>query len=142
VKGPNAQAGNTTPGYLATAGTAVLPGSGITQQEMGLQRAGDANNDDVVSAQDFTILKATFGRSVGQSGYDGRADFNLDTIVSAIDFSLLKNDFGLGGVGPLGPDNPDRSIGPTQSGAQAQAPAPGAQGHTNHLWVHGAAAGQ
>src|SRR5206468_984275 len=49
--------------------------------EMGTQRAGDATGDNLVSAQDFSTLKNTFGKSVGQPGYDGRADFNRDTVV-------------------------------------------------------------
>src|SRR5207249_125946 len=55
------------PGWLAVTGTVSLPGTGTTQQEMGLQLAGDANNDNVVSASDFTLLKSTFGKSKGQS---------------------------------------------------------------------------
>jgi hypothetical protein len=42
---------------------------------MGLMRTGDCNNDNVVGAVDFTILKATFGKALGEPGYDDRADF-------------------------------------------------------------------
>jgi hypothetical protein len=48
--------------YLATSGTVTLAG-GTTQVEMGLQRVGDMNNDNVCSSLDFTLLKANFGHS-------------------------------------------------------------------------------
>jgi hypothetical protein len=70
---------------------------------MGLQRAGDCNNDNVVNAVDFTILKGTFGKSVGQPGYDDRADFNGDQVVNASDFSLQRANFGIAGAPPIGP---------------------------------------
>src|SRR5205814_755996 len=59
---------------LATCGTLTLPPSGTV--EMGTQLGGDANNDNVVNIQDFSVLKASFGKSVGDPGYDPRADFN------------------------------------------------------------------
>ena len=55
---------------------------------------GDANGDNVVNATDFTILKATFGRSTGQLGFDDRADFNGDQVVNSVDFTLEKRNFG------------------------------------------------
>jgi hypothetical protein len=101
VKGPNGSTANSgLPGFLAVAGTVSLPGEGTTQAEMGLQKAGDANNDNLVAAQDFTIMKNTFGKSIGDPGYDGRADFNGDGLVNIADFTLLKVNFGTGGVGP------------------------------------------
>lgn len=45
-------------------------------------------------------MKGTFGKSVGDPGYDGRADFNGDGLVSSVDFTLLKVNFGTGGAGP------------------------------------------
>src|SRR5207247_7877070 len=63
------------PQTLANSGSVTLPSGGTTQQEMGLLREGDANNDNCVSSQDFTILKNSFGKSVGDPGYDARADF-------------------------------------------------------------------
>ena len=84
-------------------GTVTLTGAVTLQQEMGLMKTADCNNDNVISAQDFTILKNSFGKSPGQTGYDNRADFNGDSVVSAVDFSLLKNNFGTGGAPPNGP---------------------------------------
>jgi subtilisin-like proprotein convertase family protein len=91
------------PKYLANAGSVALTG-GNTQQEMGLMRAGDCNNDNVVNAVDFNILRATFGLSSGMPGYDERADFTGDQVVNAQDFNLLRGNFGTGGAPPLRPE--------------------------------------
>ena len=57
---------------------------------MGLLLEGDANNSNNVDAVDFSILKGTFGKSVGQPGYDGRADFNGDQVVN-VPFRMVKS---------------------------------------------------
>lgn len=49
------------PAYLATSGTTSLSG-GTTQVEMGVQKSGDLNGDDVCNASDFTLLKNSFGQ--------------------------------------------------------------------------------
>src|SRR5207245_1615196 len=50
------------PTYLATAGRARLT-AGSSSQEMGLQKTGDLNGDNVCSIQDFTLLSGNFGQS-------------------------------------------------------------------------------
>jgi Dockerin type I domain/FG-GAP-like repeat len=92
--------------FLANSGTANLSGAPQTNVEMGLMRAGDCNNDNVISVQDFNILKNTFGKANGDPGYDARADFNGDNAVSVQDFNLLKGNFGQGGSPSLGPGLP------------------------------------
>jgi Dockerin type I domain len=91
------------PTYLANAGVVTLTGAPTTSAEMGLARAGDCNNDNLVSAPDFIILKNTFGKGSADPGYDGRADFTGDAQVSVSDFILLKSSFGSGGAPPLIP---------------------------------------
>ena len=91
------------PKYLANSGSVTLAGATQTNTEAGLMRAGDANNDNVVSALDFNIVKNTFGKAVGDPGYDDRGDFTGDQLVNALDFNLLKSNFGLGGAQPLLP---------------------------------------
>jgi hypothetical protein len=106
VKGPDGvlkSLATDPPGFLANAGPLTLAGAAATQVEMGLMKAGDANNDNLVSAQDFSIMKNTFGKSTGNPGYDNRADFNGDTTVSVQDFNLLKGTFGTSGAPPTGP---------------------------------------
>ena len=56
-------------------------------------RAGDANNDNFVTLQDFSILAGTFNLQTGSTGYDARADFNGDGFVTLLDFSLQSSNF-------------------------------------------------
>jgi plastocyanin len=92
-----------SPNYLANSGTVSLAGAPVTGVEMGLMRAGDPNDDNRVNITDFAILKLTFGKSVGDPGYDDRADFTGDQTVNASDFVLLKLNFGHDGAPPIGP---------------------------------------
>jgi len=89
------------PNWLATSGTLRLTGLTITTQELGLQPAGDANNDNVVDVADFSLLRATFGKTCGDPDYDGRTDFTGDCLVDVADFSPLRGNFGQ--TGPPAP---------------------------------------
>jgi plastocyanin len=105
VKGPR----NLSNGTGVCSQTVTLTGAPVTGFEAGVMRAGDAGtvgstNFNVVNSTDFTTLKATFGKSYGQPGYDARADFNNSDNVDSTDFTLLKNNFGQAGCGPnVGP---------------------------------------
>ncbi len=88
VKGDHTLAARATVNVVA--GTVALT--------VGALREGDANNDNVVSITDFSILAASFGKASGTAGYDARADFNADGSVSITDFSLLAGSFGQTGV--------------------------------------------
>ncbi len=90
--------------FLANSGSVVLAGDPSTNVEMGLMWVGDANNNNIVNVSDFSIMKATFGKSVGDPGYDDRADFTGDQTVNVADFNLLKVNFGQGGAPPIGPE--------------------------------------
>jgi hypothetical protein len=57
--------------------------------EMGLQKMGDANNDNLVSTIDFSILRGTYGGSA-----DLRPDFDNNGVVTVGDFNLLRGNFG------------------------------------------------
>ena len=59
-------------------------------------RAGDADNNNVVNAGDFSILKNAFGSTT-----DRRPDFNNDGVVNAGDFVMLKTNFGTAGAPAL-----------------------------------------
>jgi glucose/arabinose dehydrogenase len=82
---------------LATGGTVAISG-GTTSAEMGLQLAGDANNDNCDNVFDFNIVRGSFGRGSGDPGYDPRADFNGDGRDNVTDFTLLRNNFGVCGA--------------------------------------------
>ncbi len=96
VKGYDPQWGG--PAFLANAGTIALAGAPFTLVEMNLMRAGDANNDNLVTVQDFNIQKSMFGRSCNPSCPDPRADFNSDSLINILDFNLLKPNFGTSGA--------------------------------------------
>jgi hypothetical protein len=91
-----------SPKYLAKAGTVTLAGASGTALEIGLMIAGDANDDNLVGATDFVILKGTYGKGSGQPGYDDRADFTGDSIIGVDDFILIKVNFSHSGAPPLG----------------------------------------
>jgi hypothetical protein len=91
------------PKDLANGGSLTLTGDPETQYDMGFMRPGDCNDDNRVSVQDFTILKATFGKQEGDNDYDDRADFNGDKRVTVVDFLQIKLYFGMEGAGPPAP---------------------------------------
>jgi hypothetical protein len=94
------------PKYLANSGSVTITGASITNVEMGLMRAGDCNDDNVVNSVDFAILRSSFGKSAGQLGYDDRADFNGDNVVNAVDAAIHKSSFGQSGAPAIGPAGP------------------------------------
>lgn len=83
---------------LATAGTVVggtyleiLSGAGSLNA--GIQKAGDANNSNVINSADFNILKSQFG----QGGTGLAADFDNNGAVNTADYSLLKSNYSQAG---------------------------------------------
>ncbi|MFS4448042.1 malectin domain-containing carbohydrate-binding protein [Maribacter sp. 2307UL18-2] len=73
--------------------TTVTIVAGANTASVAELRAGDANNDNFVTLQDFSILAGTFNLQEGGAGYDPRADFNGDGFVTLVDFSLLASNF-------------------------------------------------
>ncbi len=49
----------------------------------------DVNGDGVISCTDMSIVKAAFGKKIGQAGYDPRADVNGDGVVNVIDLAFV-----------------------------------------------------
>jgi plastocyanin len=97
------------PKHLANAGEFdPQPDPPAVAVEIGLMRGGDANDDNIVSTIDFSLLRASFGKAFGDPGFDERADFNSDNVVNSLDFSILRSSFGQAGAPPLererGPD--------------------------------------
>ncbi len=86
--------------WLASSGQVTLSGAPVTQQELGLQRAGDVNNDNLVDITDFTLVRASFGKVCGDAGYNGQADWTGDCLVDITDFTLLRSNFGQPGAPP------------------------------------------
>jgi hypothetical protein len=50
---------------------------------------GDRNGDGKVDCADLAIVKAAFGKSIGQAGYDPRADVNGDGAINIIDLATV-----------------------------------------------------
>ncbi len=75
----------------------VTLAAGNNTIDFGTLLGGDANNDNQVTINDFSLLATTFNLSAGESGYDPRADFNLDGQVNINDFSLLATNFNVSG---------------------------------------------
>jgi uncharacterized repeat protein (TIGR01451 family) len=50
---------------------------------------GDVNGDGVVNCTDVAIVKAAFGKKVGQPGYNMAADVNNDGVVNLLDLAFV-----------------------------------------------------
>jgi hypothetical protein len=78
--------------YLQTVETITIA-TGANAGGFGEQLAGDANDDNLVSLLDFSLLAAAFNSLAPNAPYDIRADFNGDGLVNALDFSLLATNY-------------------------------------------------
>lgn len=67
----------------------VVLQTGVNVLDFGLLLEGDANDDNYININDFSLLVAGF-----HPAYDARADFNGDGLVNINDFSLLARNFG------------------------------------------------
>jgi hypothetical protein len=50
---------------------------------------GDVNEDGKVNCADIAIVKADFGKKVGQTGYNSRADVNQDGVINILDLAIV-----------------------------------------------------
>ena len=50
---------------------------------------GDLDGDGVASCVDVAIVKAAFGKRLGQAGFDARADVNGDRMVTVLDLATV-----------------------------------------------------
>jgi len=57
---------------------------------------GDVNGDSVVSCADMSIVKASYGKSTGQAGFDLRADVNGDGVVNILDLATVSRNLPAG----------------------------------------------
>jgi hypothetical protein len=85
--------------WLATTGSVTLSGAPVTAVAMGLQPAGDCDNNNQADSNDLSILRAGWGPCPSLR-YDGRADFTGDCRVDSSDETLLKANFGQSGAPP------------------------------------------
>ena len=54
---------------------------------------GDVNQDGLVDVSDLLALAATWGRSLGQAGFDARCDFDADNTVDVSDLLILADNW-------------------------------------------------
>jgi len=54
------------------------------------QMAADVNGDGQINCADIAIVKASFGKRTGQTGFDPRADVNHDGIVDVRDLAAVS----------------------------------------------------
>ncbi|MEH0153894.1 T9SS type A sorting domain-containing protein [Limibacter armeniacum] len=71
----------------------VMLNTGANNVTSEMLREGDANNDNMVSILDFSILAAAFSTELGDLGFNGNTDFNEDDQITLPDFSLLALNF-------------------------------------------------
>jgi len=94
---------------------------GANSIDLGELKTGDANDDNMVNLEDFSILATSYGLSQGEGGYDDRADYNGDMEVNLTDFSILASNYGLLGETRMEPMPPVRTPDPTRSLGRATA---------------------
>lgn len=70
--------------------TIALPGQTFTQSIRYSSLAGDLNGDGKVDCADIAIVKAAFGKRIGQVGYDPVADTNNDGIIDIRDLAFVS----------------------------------------------------
>lgn len=73
---------NLPPGVTVTMATGEIFGGPISV-------AGDVNHDGTVDCQDIALVKASFGKKVGQIGFDSRADVNSDGVIDIRDLAFV-----------------------------------------------------
>jgi len=62
----------------------------ISNANFTIRLGGDLNGDGAVDCTDLEIVRASFGLSPGQPGFDPRADVNGDGIVNALDSAFVS----------------------------------------------------
>jgi hypothetical protein len=82
-----------SPGCLANMQRGVVITEPATDIIAGTLLAGNANDDNKISIQDFGILAAAYGKSTTDMGYDVRADFDRSGRVNIADFGLLSSNY-------------------------------------------------
>lgn len=62
----------------------------VSNANFTIRMTGDINSDGKVDCADLAIIKAAFGTSVGQPGFDARADVNNDGVVNVLDLAYVS----------------------------------------------------
>jgi hypothetical protein len=70
---------------------------GGTKQVNFALKGGDANNSNSVNVLDLNAVKGSYGKALGQPGYNEAADFNKSNSVNVLDLNILKGNYGQSG---------------------------------------------
>lgn len=62
----------------------------VSNADFTIRLTGDVNADGSVTCADIAIVRASFGKSTGQPGFDARADINNDGVVNIRDLSYVS----------------------------------------------------
>jgi len=54
------------------------------------QISGDVNHDGLINCADLALVKASFGKSAGQTGFNPDADVNNDGVVNVLDLAIVS----------------------------------------------------
>lgn len=89
--------------FLSGVSTPASPDStsgtgGVVILNSGAPVPGDVNGDGVVNCADLDIVKAAFGKTRSQAGFDARADVNFDGVVNILDLSVVAKQLPAGTV--------------------------------------------
>jgi uncharacterized protein (DUF2141 family) len=62
----------------------------VSDANFTLRIAGDLNGDALVDCADLAIVKAAFGKRMGQAGFDPRADIVKDGVINTRDLAYVS----------------------------------------------------
>lgn len=93
--GINANPQQTAPGYIAQGASVgyqvTITNEGLTQPISSFPIVpGDLNGDGKVDCMDVDVVKASFGKKTGQSGFNAWADVNDDGVVNILDLAFVS----------------------------------------------------
>jgi hypothetical protein len=74
-----------------TISTNLVSGQVVTQTTTYSTKPGDVNGDGYVNATDLAIVQASFGKRIGQAGYNPAADINGDGVVDIRDLAYVAH---------------------------------------------------
>ncbi len=102
---------------LATA-SAFIMAPGATSLNSGAAMhllTGDLNQDNIINAADYSIVKAALNTKAGKANWNAEADFNLDGVVNTIDLAILQKNYAKTGMSGTWYSPPPATASATQS---------------------------
>lgn len=86
--------------FLQVMEMGVTLAAGSNTISFGMCMAGDANDDNLVNGQDFSVLSGAFNTQSSDPAFAPGADCNGDGLITGPDFSILSNNFNTAGEQP------------------------------------------